>query len=651
MARDVGLRTPMRRSVYALGLASAALLQLVDAPTAHACGCLSPPAVTEGDFAVNQAAEQLIFETEPGWITAHVLIKYTGDPSQFAWIVPVPEVPTLDVSPASAFGLLDQATAPNIQVSNQNACPVSAYACQYPETEGNDGGGGCGFGGASSAKLAGGVFSADAGVSSDAPGAGTQPPVTVINTQTVGDYQTVTFQASQASAAVQWLHDNGFVVNNTTSIYMETYIQQNMVFVAAKLLPGAGVTAIKPLKMRYRADYPTIPLILTAVAAQPHLTVTTFIYGQQAFKPMGHPEVTVSDARIGVDPTGRFNYPMVLARTIDESGGDGFALEYQGYSSPSNVGTSSCCTSGYDFCNIANDGQCQCPGTEIDAADCEALPDLVDGLALVQQLGQKYPVLTRLTTRLSPEQMTFDPAFEPDYAPPHSGSLFLSGTDVSLTGCEQRIVDSAKYADLVEREECTSMYCGLGECVTTPTGPGCLCNAGAVAQRFQDLDGSPSVTCVPATPPVDLRAGGDQLPDSCATASCGDGTCIDRNGVPVCQCNPGAAAVAFGTSLSPLCDVVHIETKTPGADNYSTPISQLGVCAPPPPYCGGNGKYIDVGTPVQGLDCGDATPPMDMMMSSASSSGCCQQSRHTPPLGFIATALVVLGVVLRRRRR
>src|SRR5882724_11037358 len=124
-----------RRSILAIGLASAALVQLVDTP-AHACGCLSPPSVTEGDFTVNQAAEQIVFEVEPGWVTAHVLIKYAGDPASFAWIIPVPEVPELGISPTSAFGLLDQATAPVIQVTTDNICPISQYTCRYENANG-----------------------------------------------------------------------------------------------------------------------------------------------------------------------------------------------------------------------------------------------------------------------------------------------------------------------------------------------------------------------------------------------------------------------------------------------------------------------------------------------------------------------------------
>src|SRR6187399_3088088 len=106
------------RVAIALGLVAALL---GDVRRAEACGCLSPPAVTAGDYAVNQRAEQIIFEVEPGWVTAHVLIKYAGAPESFAWIVPVPEAPTeMDVSPVTAFGLIDRATAPQVSVYNED---------------------------------------------------------------------------------------------------------------------------------------------------------------------------------------------------------------------------------------------------------------------------------------------------------------------------------------------------------------------------------------------------------------------------------------------------------------------------------------------------------------------------------------------------
>src|SRR5678815_5914324 len=110
--------------VAGLSLLTAGAVLVAQTPVANACGCLSPPAVTEGDYAVNQRAEQIIFEVEPGWVTAHVLIKYAGAPDKFAWIVPVPEVPELAISPVSAFGLLDNLTAPDVAVSIDNICPI-----------------------------------------------------------------------------------------------------------------------------------------------------------------------------------------------------------------------------------------------------------------------------------------------------------------------------------------------------------------------------------------------------------------------------------------------------------------------------------------------------------------------------------------------
>src|SRR5512138_3398657 len=118
-----------RRHVLAIAGAAAALAFLPAERRADACGSLSPPAVTEGEFAVNQRAEQIIFEVEPRWVTAHGLIKYAGDPAKFAWIVPVPEVPELAISPLTAFGLLDRATAPAVTATLEDVCPISEYQC------------------------------------------------------------------------------------------------------------------------------------------------------------------------------------------------------------------------------------------------------------------------------------------------------------------------------------------------------------------------------------------------------------------------------------------------------------------------------------------------------------------------------------------
>ena len=628
-----------------LALAAVLATFLGEQRVADACGCLSPPAVTSGDYAVNQRAEQIIFEVEPGWVTAHVLIKYAGKPESFAWIIPVPEAPELSLSPTSAFGLLDKATAPDIAVSTENLCPSSPYTCAYHDAPS------CGFGGQADDGAGGGFGLADAGTN----GGNEPPPVTVIDQKVVGDYQTVTFRANEAAAATQWLRDNGFIVNSTTSIYMEPYVQANMVFVAAKLVAGAGIDGIKPLRMRYRAAFPMVPLLLTAVGADPHMTVTTFIYGDEAFRPMGHPIVTVDPARLARDRSGRLNYPMVLAKAIDDVGGDGFAIEYRGAAFAPSIGGGSCCGNGSDFCNLGHNNKCECPRDLFDKSDCDAEGDLPAGIALLDDLAQRYPHLTRITTRVSPEEMRFDPTYERDYGAQQTGRLSLRGEQASLASCESAVIDKTRFAEVAALEACSAMYCGIGgECVTTANGAACACGGQTVAQRFLDLDGSASVTCVPRVPTVDLRAGGHVLPDACAGVSCGLGQCIDRNGVAVCDCNDGTAA-RTSTGTVPKCEPIRASSATPGATDFSDALRDLAVCAPPPPTCGEGGWLVKTGTTNPGVSCGNTEPPPWKLHPGPSPTcgdwfGCgCQQS--SAPLPTMGLAWIVAALISRRRRR
>lgn len=587
----------MKRLVPSMcALLLSGLAVTVPPSTAAACGCFSSPQLpTPGQYAVNQQAEQIIFEvdSEAGTVTAQVLIQYAGAPESFAWILPVPAVPTLGLGEALSFALLDSMTSPSEVQAVTDLCPQQQYFCRHhsacPSRPG-DGGVDASFD----------AEPADA----SAADAGSGPPVMVIGREVVGSYDTVVFSAGDAAAAVAWLNSEGFIVNDTMTPFMQPYSDAGMIFVAAKLIPDADVDTLRPLSLTYAGTTPMVPLRLTAVGAEPELTVTTYIYGDQPYVPVDQP-IVVLDAPLTFDRRGRSSYPMLLARTIDEAGGAAFVSEYRGVT-PSRedivrgaTGAGSvCCVEG-DPCGVSDDGACQCPSEAWEATDCG--DGAVTAVDILAGLAERNTVLSRLTTRLSPHEMTFDPAFAPSDATSH-GRLSLTGTQSSLAGCTSDIIDDDRFFELNEQIDCATTYCGAGACVVTYfAGVGCDCDAGFAARQFTDLDGLTSITCVPEASPVDLSAGGVVLQSSCGGTDCGAGRCVDQGGFPACVCDEGAAATAG--EGAPSCLGVRFASEDPGGFDRSAELASVRVCMARPPGCLG-GWLVQVPVSIPGETCG-----------------------------------------------
>ncbi len=631
---------------------------------ADACGCLSPPdpvTLSSDDFAVNQQSEQILFEVGQDTVTAHVLIRYAGDPETFAWIVPVPNAPELALSEQVTFALVDQGSTVQVSRAPESLCPVPEYECRFHDTPNcNDNASGVdgGAAGGSDGGDEGGFGDEDDGNGGD--GGAPPPGVDVIDMQMVGSYETVTFAADEPEAAVTWLQDNGFIVNDTMTPYMQPYIDAGMVFVAAKLEAGAGIDAIAPLKMTYQGNVPMIPLQLTAVAAEPHLTVSAYIFADIPYAPDGHPEITLPEEELAFSPESRSNYPMLMARKIDEAGGDAWVREYSGSTFGYRADDASGCCGASDFCGIAFDGQCQCPLDDFDATDCAEVPGLVPGIELLEELSQNHSFLTRLTTRVSPEEMDYDPAFIPGNGTPLPA--VMTATEYSLTGCAPDVVDTQALEDNLSIQTCSSVYCGAGECVATELGAACRCDEGQVARSFTDVDGETSVTCVPLVRPVDLGAD-TTLPDVCSNFNCGEGTCVDLSGFPGCDCDDGTAMTTAA------CMPVLVESASVGANNYTGALQDLDVCSPAPRDCGQFGWLEPVNLPgIHGVSCESSTPTAEQLMvppaptcedifgesagaQGMPTGGCgCVADDSGGTGGALLTLFALLGLRLRRRR-
>src|SRR5262245_4244055 len=186
----------------ALLLLALSVLSLASPPThTQACGglfCTNSP--------VDQSAERIIFAVneQAGTIDAYVQINYTGSSDQFAWVVPVPNPPQVDVADMALFNQLDLMTAPRYIAPRYDCFRI---------------------------RLGGGVA------------AGSAPPgdVIVYRQGGVGSYNYAVVGSEDPKALVHWLRENKYQISQEMEPLVDVYVKERMVFLAMKLQPQKGV--------------------------------------------------------------------------------------------------------------------------------------------------------------------------------------------------------------------------------------------------------------------------------------------------------------------------------------------------------------------------------------------------------------------------
>lgn len=304
--RVMGLR-PLH-ALFTVGIAAG----LVAPHEALACGgtfCDQPPPGQQ-PMPVDQSGENIVFRISGGYVEAHIQIQYTGNPRRFAWLIPVPAVPTVSVGSELLFRSLLAATVPTVQLS-------TSFSCNGVNM------GGCGMGSAATA---------------DRASSGEPPTTSPVETQligtAVGAFDVSIVQPTSAADVTTWLENNGFIVGTEAPAIVSDYVALGHVFVAVKLLPDADSDEIHPLVIRYAGDKPCIPLKLTAVAAVPDMGVRAFFLGDSRVVPSNYREVTLNPAALDWTNPGA-NYADLVSRAVDTKGADGHAFvpEYAGPSS------------------------------------------------------------------------------------------------------------------------------------------------------------------------------------------------------------------------------------------------------------------------------------------------------------------------------
>ena len=432
------MRTTLRTTLFG---AAALLASAITPSVASACGGF----FCNQSQPVNQAAEGIVFaDNGDGTVTAVIQIQYQGPSTSFSWLLPISSVDIDDIKVASNLALqrLQSATNPNYTLTTtvEGTCKSAGFANSGGAIPGTATGG------------PGGNFN-----SSDDAGKG----VTVTASGIVGPYDVTVLKISAsvedpAATAVDWLKTNGYDVPGGAPDLLSPYLKDGLQLLALRLTKGADTGSIRPIVLTYPGTQASIPIKLTAVAANENMGVLTWVLGAARAVPQNYLSLELNEARINW-----FNaattYNSVVIEAASDAGGRGFVTELAGPSATlQNVVWTQQDASSWtgfqgtlfqsfsDFFNQAYARYGQYDGFWEATQSAVTLPDsikfedfklcpscyssqvqisslsayvaalqakVIDPMLLVQKLIDAHPQITRMYTTMSPKDMTLDPLF------------------------------------------------------------------------------------------------------------------------------------------------------------------------------------------------------------------------------------------------
>ena len=194
---------------------------------------------------------------------------FKGDGTNFAWIIPVPSMPTVEPATTGLFATLQTIFQPRIihDVTGFYGFAifigvVVAYAL-WKRHRGES------LDGilvlvvllfVLASLLLPALGTASVGIS------GAQ--VSVLQRKTIGVYDTATLSSRDGQAVFDWLNQNGFVAPTNFIPAIRAYAQQGWFFVASKIRLEASLTETAkphPLALTFKTDHPVYPLRLTGI--------------------------------------------------------------------------------------------------------------------------------------------------------------------------------------------------------------------------------------------------------------------------------------------------------------------------------------------------------------------------------------------------
>ncbi len=289
----------MTLKLWAGAAIAAAAVTFLSARPAEACGCFTPPDPT---VPIVQAGERILFSMEDGKVTAHIQIQYAGNAGEFGWILPLPDVPKLELGTDELFNQLIATTQPKYRL-------LRVFEGCFSRGNNDT------------------ANSAPPGSNESDDGGGSGP---LVVQDSIGPYDYAVLKADSKDEMLGWLAENRYFVPAGTDDVVGPYIRPGAYFLALKLRSGESTGDLQPVVVTYASDLPMIPIVLTSVAAQPDMGIQVWMLGAGRAIPRNYFHTVINDARIDWFTGGQNYNDVIIAATKEAEGRHTFVTEYAG---------------------------------------------------------------------------------------------------------------------------------------------------------------------------------------------------------------------------------------------------------------------------------------------------------------------------------
>lgn len=284
------------RLPYVFAVALPLLSVMTTTERANACGgCF----VSESE-STQVTGHRMILSISNDQTTLYDQIQYSGDPAEFAWVLPIRGQVQVGLSSDALFSLLEQETAVTIN-SPFISCPQGTNSC-------DDG------------YLSGGGSAAEGG---SGPGG-----VEIIAQEVVGPYETVQLSANDPGALNTWLDEHGYNIPPSIEPIIDAYVADGFDFLALRLAPGKGVSSMKPVRVTTPGAGPVLPLRMVAAGAGEKTAITLWVMAEGRYEPQNFPSFLIETNALVWDwDQSRSNYSELKAQGLAGNGGVNWLVE------------------------------------------------------------------------------------------------------------------------------------------------------------------------------------------------------------------------------------------------------------------------------------------------------------------------------------